>query len=359
MTDKKDEEINEELMAAIERANAGALSIEEKVVEIQSSVAEAREIQEEMAGALGTSKTNTDEISAILSQAKTASSEILQLVEKIRTDSAQTAEIARTADEKDERVKEYEEQLSDLIDKYDELNTKLNDLLPAATGVGLAKSFNARKKDLQPQINRYFLIYILSIIGLIALGIWALISAEIKSISDFVKFALERSPIIVGLILLEEFSRRQFRGLVRLEEDYAYKETLSIAFDGYKKALEEVDGKEGDNLAKALGVNVLGALNQRPGRLIEIEKEQSVPIDVFLKELSSGGDSGNSLKNISNVISVFTSSIKYRFTKLALLILLIFIAGIGIGIYLAGSSSSYSLNVNSSVNADNKDPNKK
>ena len=149
-----------------------------------------------------------------------------QSIRPRQTDSALTAEIARIADEKDTRVEEYETQLKELNDKFTELESNIQDLLPAATGVGLAKSFNTRRKSLEKSVRNYLILYIISIIGFLILGATALASDSINSLSDFITFTLERSPIIAGLILIEELARRQFRSAVRLEEDYADRKSV-------------------------------------------------------------------------------------------------------------------------------------
>ena len=234
-----------------------------------TTTTEANTAKTQSTASLQETKNNLDQVKALLVQAKTNQQELQALLEQSKTNSAKTAEIARTADEKDDRVKEYEDQLEKLQIDYDDIKEKINNLLPGATSAGLAKAFNIRKTALGPTRWVAIVIFCTSVVGFIIFGLWAILGEGIKDWSDFMIFTIERSPIILGLIILEEFSRRLFNNTLKLEEDYAYKETLSMAFDGYQKAMTEVQTGAKDTLAHILSMNVLDALKDRPGRLLE------------------------------------------------------------------------------------------
>jgi hypothetical protein len=58
---------------------------------------------------------------------------------------------------------------------------------------------------------------------------------------------------------------------LRLEEEYAYKEAVSTAFEGYKREMKDIDAGEAANpspLTK-LCTNILAAIAERPGRIYE------------------------------------------------------------------------------------------
>lgn len=345
----KDSKADTKILAAIDKANAAAESATTTATNIASSAQNVIKIEEQAKFHLESSKKSTTEISNFLSQSKTASTETLQLVERIKTDSAKTAEIARTADEKDKRVNEYETQLSELISKYSELNQKLEDLLPAATGIGLAKSFNARKKSLGPQMLGYFVLLIFSIVGFIWFGAWALFVEDIKNIDDFIRFAFERSPLIAGLIFLEEFSRRQFKAVARLEEDYAYKETISIAFDGYVKAMGHLDKAASGTLAHDLGKNILDILNQRPGRLMETERDNPIPLEKILEDMISTEKQESKTKVFADVFQSATKNIKVSLLRSTGIIIIVLLVGFYIGQNFGSKNSNLETNIKDAV----------
>jgi len=342
------DEYPSELEVLIEDAKEVIATLEQMKSEAKTAAQIAETSSTEAQSFTSGAKTALNEIDAALTQVKTSRDEVLTYLEKTKTDSALTAEIARTADEKDTRVEEYETELKELHEKFTELESNIKKLLPAATGVGLAKSFNTRRKTLEKSVQNYLKLYILSIVGFIVLGAFALTSDSINSLSDFLTFTLERSPIIVGLILIEELSRRQFRSAVRLEEDYAYKETISIAYEGYKNAMQDVDDASTDSLATTLGKNVLSILNQRPGELIDIEKENKIPSDQLLNILMSGGQNEQRVNAFSDLLK----NLKTNWLKTSSIILITLVIGGIIGFYLS-SYNSTNVDVNMQLNSTN------
>lgn len=321
--------------AASESAASLSGEIAPTLTQAKASLEAATKASAEIPPILEQIKKSSGEVPPILEQVKTSRGEVLGLLEIVKTDSAKTAEIARIANEKDQRVAEYEKQLAELAEKYRELDKQLHELLPAATGVGLAKSFHERKASLRRPITIYFVIFLLSVIGFIALGVNGLFVEKVQNLQDFFRFVLERSPIIVGLILLEEFSRRQFAATVKLEEDYAFKETLSIAFDGYKKAMLEVQGTPAESLTALFSKSVIDTLRERPGRLLEVDEKHILPLMDFLERAAGASGKDEAAKVIPDVFRTARSALQIAWMKRAATVILILLLGLGLGYYFA------------------------
>ena len=62
-----------------------------------------------------------------------------------------------------------------------------------------------------------------------------------------------------------------------MEEDYAYKEAISTAFEGYKREMEKIAAGDGENPSPItiLCTNILRAISERPGRIYE-GKQQDI-----------------------------------------------------------------------------------
>jgi hypothetical protein len=367
------ETLDLKLQAAIEKAQAAVARIEGLEAEISAFAANAKVSQETATAAAASAsslsgkvaptlaqakalleaatnssaeippileqvKKSSAEVAPILEQVKTSRTEVLGLLEVIKTDSAKTAEIARIADEKDKRVAEYEKQLAELAVKYKQLEEKLYSLLPAATGVGLAKSFHSRKEALRTPIKIYFVIFLLSVIGFILFGMYGIFIAKIQNIEDFFRFLVERSPIIIGLILLEEFSRRQFAATTKLEEDYAYKETISIAFDGYKKAMVEIQSSPADSLTTLFSKSVIETLHERPGRLLDAEEKPILPFAELLGREAGAGEKDDTAKVLPEMIRSVKGVLQGVWIRNSVFILLVLLIGAGVGYYIANKS---------------------
>ena len=66
---------------------------------------------------------------------------------------------------------------------------------------------------------------------------------------------------------------------LRVEEEYAFKEAVSTAFEGYKREMKDIASH--DNESPPLVIlceNVLLALAQRPGRIYEGRHEDITPL---------------------------------------------------------------------------------
>ena len=67
---------------------------------------------------------------------------------------------------------------------------------------------------------------------------------------------------------------------LRLEEDYAYKESISIAFEGYKREMTQIAAGDATNPTPltTLCVNVLKAIAERPGRIYDGKQQDITPL---------------------------------------------------------------------------------
>jgi hypothetical protein len=78
-------------------------------------------------------------------------------------------------------------------------------------------------------------------------------------------------PIAIPLVWLALYAGRNYMLSLRLEEEYAYKEAVSTAFEGYKRELSEIKAIDGEKHPplNELCTNVLAAIARRPGRIYE------------------------------------------------------------------------------------------
>ncbi|KKM00017.1 hypothetical protein LCGC14_1808650 [marine sediment metagenome] len=228
------------------------------------------------------SKESATENADAVQENKTAAGQLLLSIQKERDDAialletikkheANTKLIADIAEEKDQRVEDYEEQLKDLTTEYSQLKKQIEDLLPGATSAGLASAFETRKNSFRWPKRLWALLQIVSVFILMGMGYLVFKTTQIDSFADLIFFIFKRSPIIAAIIFLEEIARRNRNIALRLEEDYGYKEVLSRSFEGYKKQMEEID-QQSNMAVSTLSTNLLIAMAKEPGRLIDKEK---------------------------------------------------------------------------------------
>jgi len=275
----------------------------------------------------------------LLSKIRAERDDAISLLETIKKHEANAELIADIAEEKDEKVKEYEQQLVGLAEEYAQLKKQIEDLLPGATSASLASAFGARKKGFNRPKIFWACMQVFAVLLLIGIGVWILRNTQIETFSDLFFFVLARSPIIASIVLLEEIARRNRNIALRLEEDYGYKEVLSRSFEGYKKQMAEIAKSEGP--VSTLSTNLLDAMAKEPGRLIDIEKPVSVSTPILESALSQinvpEGDSSDGI--LPRIYEDMKKSIQGNAIKLIVLVILAIAGGIGIGYYLWHNST--------------------
>lgn len=333
-------ELEERLEALI--ANTEAQNEQLKIQQAQvtaelNDIAHGRarltETLEQVASKLSEAQTNSGEINTILGSVTQLKNEVETHLESAKNHSQAIIETNNKIADTQIKSDELKNELKDSSEKYDALVNKIEGLLPGATTAGLAKSFAERKAALIISKLTALLLFAGSIIGFIVLGTVALFASEIKTISDFFIFTFERTPFIAGLLLLEEFGRRQYNAITKLEEDYAYKESISKAFEGYRKEFESM---ENPALQQSLSEKTMEALFERPGRLLDQESKDKIPAEIL--SMLSASDTPTAVDS-STLLPKLAASLKSRNTRWAsALAASILIAG-AIGYYVATATN--------------------
>jgi len=262
------------------RANA-----EENLKQTSESRNSAEENAKLVAQLAEKTEENKDSTKRLLGDVQKNREDAIVSFETIKKHETNIKLIAERAKEKDEQVDEYQQQLETLIVKSGELKTQIENLLPGATSANLASAFEKRKKCIRNSKRIWSFIQISAVGAFIIVGWYVFVHEEINGFRDLIFYALKRSPILAGIILLEEFARRNYNIALRLEEDYGYKEVLSRSFTGYRKQMEEIE-PDNDSAVSKLSNDLLVALAQQPGRLIDKEKQVFVPSADIIEQVA-------------------------------------------------------------------------
>ena len=174
--------------------------------------------------------------------------------------------------------KKYAKDLSELnekyIEEYDKRTKEIESLLPGATSAGLASAFLQRKEAIEKNKKWWALLLLASVgllitFGFISMANWFNTGGVISSFPS-------RVIIVAGLILLEEFARRNFNVIFRLAEAYAYKEALAMSYLGYKKQMADTIMPQQNNNTQGHSVLMrifLDKLEDEPGKNV-FDKEK-------------------------------------------------------------------------------------
>lgn len=175
---------------------------------------------------------------------------------------------------------------------YKDLFEKIEKLLPGATSAGLAKGFQDRKHDLLTSKKIWAFILIVSVIALIGFGIYSIVYLGQKDEFSFLLFS-SRVLVIAGLVIAEEFARRNYNISSRLEEAYANKEIIAKSYDGFKKQMENINIRVNEkseaqiSAVSKLVTILLDKLEDEPGEKVFDKEPSKLGVAAFLDNINT------------------------------------------------------------------------
>ena len=189
--------------------------------------------------------------------------------------------LANSIIELDELKKSKKDELNVLIKELDDEKENIKDILGDANRASMAQSFLARKKELDTPIENSA---VWRNIGLLAMAIIILIilASEWEQNSfDYFRF-FSRLPVVMPLLWLVWSNSQRNNHLVRVQEEYAYKAAVAIAFEGYQRKVDEINDVDLKKLLLELSVTNMG---NNPVNLFDKNTKNSpFEIDKFIEK---------------------------------------------------------------------------
>lgn len=221
----------------------------------------------------------------IQASAEKKDSDVKALLEAISTQEVAAKELLKAVSKNlDEKQGELEKIISESNVEIARQQERIEALIPGATSAKLATAFKERKEEVAEGGIGWIVLMILSSLGLVVAGVvsWACPG------KDFWVSLPARAIVVVGLLLIEEFSRRNYNIKRRLSESYGYKEVMSRSFHGYKDAMTGVtlpanNSSEACKADEKLVDVFLKTLADEPGKNI-FDKEKAVTFSEKLVE---------------------------------------------------------------------------
>jgi len=189
--------------------------------------------------------------------------------------------------------------------EYTVLKDKIESLLPWATSTWLAYAYEKHKDTFKRQKRLWTWIFVL------ALG-WMILSyllydpeIEIQERWWWIIRFLVRAPITIPCVWLASFSWKQQNKYQRLEQEYAYKESLCRSFDWYRKEIEKFEDTES---AKQLQINLFNVIikmsDYNPSITLESKSnnEKSPYWTMFEKILEKSDEYWKTLNSLTETI---------------------------------------------------------
>lgn len=263
-------------MPGIEQGAKDASAITALRPSVDSEAAAIQELQTRMADVVAKATSDAAGITKSESEGKSAVSRMV--------------DAADIAEDVTERVAAYETDLKARQVQYEKMHEKLEGLLPHATSAGLASAFHNQKARFSEPRPRWLWLFVGA---LLALSLASAIGAPTAGDGwdAILRHLANRLPIVGPLVWLAIYAGHHFSMTLRMEEEYAFKEAVSTAFEGYKREMQSIAATDPAAAQPLLTLcdNVLRSLAERPGRIYEGGKAD-VPtpvsqIEAMLKSL--------------------------------------------------------------------------
>lgn len=191
-------------------------------------------------------------------------------------------ELILSIEKKENEIEEIKNKKSTELDslqkELDNEKEKIKDILGSANMASMAKSFLERKNELKKPIQtserwkNWGLILLFT-------GILGILIYELYIGFDYARFTYHL-PVTLPLVWLVWTNTQRNNHLIRVQEEYAYKAAVAIAFEGYQRKVDESEDKDLKALLLELSVRNMG---DNPVRLFDKNVKNSPFESIFEK----------------------------------------------------------------------------
>jgi uncharacterized protein YoxC len=258
-------------------------------------LSQSKNLKDELDALVKTVHDNVDDVDSKKTEVEKLLEQVEELLEHVQEKDRQTQDALNNA--KDAATKSTSElntaeknlakiqadlsKQESLIKHFEAKKIEIANLLDDANKVGLARSFQRRKKVTEIKMKYWNRAFLWSIGLLVVLGaIQLIVIFASDSILDLEKL-LVKFLSVTPIIWFAWFSVRQYGFLSRIAEDYAFKEAAAMSFVGYRN--EVADNAEMVQLLQEYAIKNFG---KNPADLLSKNTEHSSPAhEAFAKLL--------------------------------------------------------------------------
>ncbi len=157
--------------------------------------------------------------------------------DQVNSQSTKINEFYATIDTLKEELSEADERTKELINKNEELEKKVNDLIGSAVGGALGKTFGERKFELrESEIFWKRATFVSIFILFLAAGA---VFYELFTGVNETTVLLSKISLLVPASVAVWFTSSNYNRERKLLEEYAFKSTMALSLDSYRKVLNE------------------------------------------------------------------------------------------------------------------------
>lgn len=327
---------------AIEESRAKVLAAVKSIDSFIAQFSEKKTLIDDMiskiSAAASSSTDKAQDIANLKAQAGNAASEVSASRQKLQELQASFEELqekqASVFNESKEKFDSLKEENQSRFDKLylgsekriKELEEQINTLLPGATSLSLSSSFGMRKEAVEQNKWWWAMLLVMSAGAIVCFGLWSL--ARITA-NQSLSALPNRIIIVAGLVIIEEFARRNYNVCSRLAEAYAYKEAIAKSYVGFKNELAEIDlpSRTEGEIIKSISVlaeTFLQKLGDEPGKKVFDKERPALGVVQAISKMSGQEELVSDKTQVVATATRFLSKISW---PLVVLVSVLAIAG--------------------------------
>ena len=178
-------------------------------------------------------------------------SQIQNQFDQVNSQSAKITEFSATINTQEDKLAKDEEETNRLIDQNKELESKVVDLLSLAVGGALGKTFGERKKELNKS-EKFWKYATFSSIFFLFIAAGLVYYELFRGVSE-TTVLLSKISLLIPASAAVWFTASNHNRERKLLEEYAFKSSISLSLDSYRKVLnEELSDGERDKIPEFL-----------------------------------------------------------------------------------------------------------
>lgn len=209
--------------------------------------------------------------------------EIDKFAETAKNNLTKITTLATTAENAKPKIEQYHKEIEEMIKLFKKQKDDIQEIIEDANRASMAGSFKKQMDDINQKMRWADCFLIGSLIITAAISLWGFNSSLVASTSyggriqfDWVQF-FAKSAISLPFLIVAWIKSKERAYLFRLREDYGYKYSSAMAFEGYRKQVQEQSPELEEQLLQ-IAVDNLGS---NPTKVFERDLK-STPLETII-----------------------------------------------------------------------------
>lgn len=230
-------------------------------------------------------KVQTDDIAEWYSAADEHCVDIATFAKTAESNLAKITTFASTAETNKPKIEKYHVEIEEMIKLFNKQKDDIQEIIEDANRASMAGSFKKQMEDINVKMRWADGFLIGALIITAAISLWGFNSSlitqtlsegQIHTQFDWVQF-FAKSAISLPFLIVAWIKSKERAYLFRLREDYGYKYSSAMAFEGYRKQVQEQSPELEEQLLQ-IAVDNLGS---NPTKVFERDLK-STPLETII-----------------------------------------------------------------------------